>query len=110
MRISKELLEELYVKKGLSQQQVAKEVGLSQSAIGSLVKKYELKEAKKKQTKINKLYPKNGKRWDSEEIDLLESLYGVVSYKVLCGRLKRSKRSIENLCIVTGKQIGRAHV
>ena len=88
MKISRELLEELYVNQGLKQHQIAKKLGTSQTNISYHCTKYKLKEAKKLQKKFKY------KHWTEEEEAILIEMYGMHSYGKIAQRLKRSETAI----------------
>ena len=79
--ISKELLENLYNKKGLKQHEIAKELNSSQSTISYLLRKHGIKKSKPK---------RHFCKWTSKEIDTLTTLYGVDSIQSISNSLGRS--------------------
>lgn len=88
MKISRELLEELYVKQGLKQHEIAKKLRTSQTNISYHCTKYKLKEAKKLQKKFKY------KHWTEEEEAILIEMYGMHSYGKISQRLQRSETAI----------------
>lgn len=78
----------MYVKKGLTQQQIAKEVGLSQTNVSYYCKIYKLKKC----TKLNKKF--KYRAWTEEDETILIEMYGMYSYKRISKRLKRSETAI----------------
>lgn len=88
MKISRELLEELYVNQGLKQHEIAKKLKTSQTNICNYCIKYKLKEAKKLQKKFKY------KHWTEEDEALLIELYGMHSYEKISQRLQRSETAI----------------
>ena len=88
MKISRELLEELYVNQGLKQHEIAKKLRTSQTNVSNHCIKYKLKESKKLQKAFKY------KHWTEEDEALLIEMYGMHSYKKISQRLQRSETAI----------------
>lgn len=88
MKISRELLEELYVKQGLKQHQIAKKLGINQTNVSYYCKIYKIKKCKK----LNKKF--KYRAWTEEDETILIEMYGMYSYKRISKRLKRSETAI----------------
>lgn len=77
--ISKELLENLYLKQGLKQNKIAEMFGITQATVSSYCIKYKLKKAKKETIKTKN----HGKPWTEEQKNFLIDNFGRMSYKAI---------------------------
>lgn len=87
MLVSKEQIEELYIKQGLTKGETAKKLGIAKSTLLSYCKKYEIE---------------NTWFWSDEDTDYLEENYGKYSLKTLAKHLNRSEDAIRGKCLKLG--------
>lgn len=95
--IEKEILQEMYVKKGMSQTQIGQELNVGQSVVSYYCRKYKLKSTG---------YINNAKHWTDDQIDTLKDLYGKYSYEYIASKVKKSPKAIEGM--VYKMKLGRA--
>lgn len=85
--ISKEQIEDLYIKQGLTKYETAKRLGIGHTSLWNYCKKYEIKSTK---------------FWSDEEIDYLEENFGKYSLKTLSKNLNRTESAIKEKCTRLG--------
>lgn len=85
--VSKEQIEELYIKQGLTKGETAKKLGIAKSTLFSYCKKYEIE---------------NTWFWSEEDVTYLEENYGKYSLKTLSKHLNRSEDAIRGKCLKLG--------
>ena len=73
--VSKELLERFYYKDEMSQKQIAKKLGISQSEVSRMFKELGIK---------------SRRVWTKEDIEYLEDHYGVISFKTIAKNLYKT--------------------
>lgn len=89
--ISKELLEELYVKQGLKQREIADKLNISQTKVCYLCKKYGIYKDKNREKIKN-----HNKHWTDEEIKILIDNYGKYSFKTIGKMMGKTAKAVEN--------------
>lgn len=85
--VSKEQIEELYIKQGLTKAETAKRLGIGLTTLWKYCKEYEIKSTK---------------FWTEKEIEYLEDNYGKYSLKTLSKNLNRSESAIKEKCTKMG--------
>ena len=85
--VSKEQIEELYIKQGLSKAETAKRLGISNKILFNYCNKYGIKSTK---------------FWTDDEINYLENNYGVHSLKKMSKKLNRTEKAIKEKCYKLG--------
>lgn len=88
--ISKEYLKKLYIDENKTQSEAATILGISQSQVCYLIRKYNLYKDKNRNKKNHK------KHWTKEEVGILMEMYGIYSFESIAKKLGRSVESIEN--------------
>ena len=79
--VSKEQIEELYIKQGLTKAETAKRLGIGKTTLWNYCKKYGIESTK---------------FWTEKEVDYLEENYGKYSLKVLAKNLNRTESAIKS--------------
>jgi DNA-binding Lrp family transcriptional regulator len=85
--ISKELLEKLYVKEGKNQTQIGEILGVCQSDVSAILKKYRI-------TKKNRKPARHNKYWSKEEVEKLEELLGTYNYKTIAKMIGKTPKAV----------------
>ena len=85
--VSKEQIEELYIKQGLSKAETAKRLGIGNTTLWNYCNKYGVK---------------NTRFWTDEEIAYLENNFGKYSLKKLSKKLNKSEDAIRGKCTRLG--------
>jgi predicted DNA-binding protein YlxM (UPF0122 family) len=81
MNPTKEQLEDLYCKQGLTQHEIAIKFETRQARISSLMQKYAIK---------------TDKRWTDKEEEYLERYYGVLSLRAIANKIGKSPEAVES--------------
>lgn len=85
--VSKEQIEELYIKQGLSKVETAKKLGIGNTTLWNYCKKYGIESTK---------------FWTDKEIDYLENNYGRYPLSVMSKKLNRTEAAIKEKCTKLG--------
>ncbi|WP_294365181.1 NUMOD1 domain-containing DNA-binding protein [uncultured Clostridium sp.] len=85
--VSKEQIEELYIKQELTKEETAKRLGIAKSTLWNYCKKYEIE---------------NTSFWSDKEVEYLEENYGKYPLKVLSKKLNRTEYAIKGKCMKLG--------
>lgn len=85
--VSKEQIEELYIKQGLTKAETAKRLGIGKTTLWNYCKEYGIESTK---------------FWTEKEVDYLEENYGKYSLKVLAKNLNRTESAIKEKCTRLG--------
>lgn len=85
--VSKEQIEELYIKQGLSKAETAKRLGIGNTTLWNYCNKYGIK---------------NIRFWSDEEISYLENNFGRYPLKTLSKKLNRTEDAIRGKCLKLG--------
>lgn len=85
--VSKEQIEELYIKQGLSKAETAKILGIGNTTLWNYCNKYGIK---------------NTRFWTEEELSYIERYFGLYPLKTLSKKLNRSESAIKGKCAKLG--------
>lgn len=85
--VSKEQIEELYIKQGLSKAETAKRLGIGNTTLWNYCNKYGIR---------------NTSFWTDEEIDYIEKNFGLYPLKTLSKKLNRTQGAIKEKCSKLG--------
>ena len=85
--VTKNQIEQLYIKQGLTQEETAKRLGIAKSTLWNYCKEYGIK---------------NTKFWTDEEVYYLEENYGKYSLRTLAKNLNRTESAIRGKCLRLG--------
>lgn len=85
--VSKEQIEELYIKQGLTKAETAKRLGIGKTTLWNYCKKYGIESTK---------------FWSNKDIEYLEDNYGKYSLKTLAKNLNRTEVAIKEKCTRLG--------
>lgn len=85
--VTKNQIEQLYIRQGLTQEETAKRLGIAKSTLWNYCKEYGIK---------------SNKIWADEEVYYLEENYGKYSLKTLAKNLSRTESAIRGKCLRLG--------
>lgn len=85
--VSKEQIEELYIRQGLTKAETAKRLGIGKTTLWNYCKEFGIKSTK---------------FWTDEEVEYLEENFGKYSLKALSKKLNRSEDAIRGKCLKLG--------
>ncbi|MGL4107232.1 helix-turn-helix domain-containing protein [Clostridium sp. LP20] len=87
MEVTKELLEELYFKKNMTQKEVGQVIGLPQNIVSNYFHKYGIKARRV---------------WTAKDIEYLEDHYGLITFKAIAKKLNKTPNGVS----IKAKRLG----